>query len=263
MIIMDNYLQSFAEFLCEKFNDNQLDDTSYVCDNLAQMVLNTPEEFKPVFEEDWISIKDVIRNILPEFIIYFYKFIEIDAPLAPILLCYPKNSFGNNAYSLNNDLVEIDYSNSYKLTKENLDGLEQIYFLRWHFNEIDLNEGMKVFWCENCGKVSKINFNKGLSNTIIKECRSLNNIALPEGYTELTTYTISLNFNLKEITLPSSITKLDDYCICNCNNLTTINYNGTMADWKNLIKGTYYMGRFKLNAPVKKILCRDGFINYI
>lgn len=59
---------------------------------------------------------------------------------------------------------------------------------------------------------------------------------------------------LKEVVIPNTVISIDDYAFRNCTALTKINYNGTVEQWKTIIKGIYWnagMGTYT-------VCCIDG-----
>lgn len=49
--------------------------------------------------------------------------------------------------------------------------------------------------------------------------------------------------------------RLNKGAFYNCNNLTSVNYLGTMYQWKKIVKASQSLG-----SNIKKIICSDGTI---
>lgn len=67
------------------------------------------------------------------------------------------------------------------------------------------------------------------------ECRSLTTAKLSSGMTEIPSGMFQRCTNLTTVTIPASITSISGTAFDDCN-LTTINYDGTQAEWEALLK---------------------------
>ncbi|MCQ2742114.1 MAG: leucine-rich repeat domain-containing protein, partial [Bacilli bacterium] len=56
--------------------------------------------------------------------------------------------------------------------------------------------------------------------------------------------------------IPSTVTSLQEMAFCNCENLVTVSYNGTTAEWNALSKKPSWQGCTSLTA----ITCTDGSV---
>lgn len=255
MLIMDDYIISFAKFLSKNFTDAELDDTEDLCQRLGEMIILNPEAFKPVFENEWEILKYHIKGLLPEFIIYFYKSMDIEVKLKDILIRYTKvDSFYRLGSSTYND---FDYDYDYTLSKENLEGLDSLDFLNWHFDELDLPISMKYIYLNRCNKMSKLNFAKNMRDITICDCRSLKDLVVPEGIINLGSYSILNNQNLESLTLPKSLTKIHQDAIINNPLLANIIYSGSELNWTMIDKSPLYLFRC---PKVKGIITTDGMV---
>ncbi|MBQ8292515.1 MAG: leucine-rich repeat protein [Bacilli bacterium] len=74
------------------------------------------------------------------------------------------------------------------------------------------------------------------------EYQKVVNLVIPEGITEIKGPGVSYFYNLKSITLPKSLKKIDGKVFLYCSNLETVYYNGTIEDWCAIELGITPMG---------------------
>lgn len=61
--------------------------------------------------------------------------------------------------------------------------------------------------------------------------------------------------SLSSVTIPNSVTTIGNIAFCDCTSLSNINFNGTIAQWKAITKGTGW----KIGVPsTTKVTCTDG-----
>ena len=79
-------------------------------------------------------------------------------------------------------------------------------------------------------------------NYLVAYIGSDTNLTLPDDYNgqnyELNNYAFYGCSGLTSVTIPISVTSIGDYAFSGCSGLTCITYTGTIADWKNIAKGT-------------------------
>ncbi len=80
-------------------------------------------------------------------------------------------------------------------------------------------------------------------------------ITIPEGVKVIGARTFRDNGRLKSVSIPRSVEKIQDYVFVNCWSLETIYYNGTVAEWKQLMQNYSWMTWRELT-----IQCTDGEI---
>lgn len=85
---------------------------------------------------------------------------------------------------------------------------------------------------------------------------SLNSVTLSASMTRIYEGTFQYNYELTSVTIPASVTYIEADVFLNCDNLTSINYEGTMLEWK---KVTWKAGWNTVN-PVKEVICSDGTV---
>lgn len=87
-------------------------------------------------------------------------------------------------------------------------------------------------------------------------CKSLSSIVIPDGVTELGKSMFDSCRSLSSVTIGSGVAWIYDYVFYLCTNLRDIRYNGTMAQWGNIPKGTDW----KYEVPATVVHCSDGDI---
>ena len=70
----------------------------------------------------------------------------------------------------------------------------------------------------------------------LRECTGIKEITIPNGVKELGWCNLMDCTSLEKVTLPASITKLGSSAIGGCTSLTDIYYEGTEAEWNNIVK---------------------------
>ena len=120
--------------------------------------------------------------------------------------------------------------NSYAFNK--CDKLEKIYIP----NSIE-SIGTSAF--ANCSNLKNVIFESKskltkFDNRTFYGCQSLENIILPDNLVYLESSVFSSCSNLKDITIPSSLTIIDNYCFDYCFALENVYYLGTIEQWCNI-----------------------------
>ena len=69
------------------------------------------------------------------------------------------------------------------------------------------------------------------------------------------------NTGITEITLHAGITEIGSMAFRDCKNLTTINYSGTMEQWKDItVTGNWVLNATAGTTDTINIICTDGTI---
>ena len=90
-------------------------------------------------------------------------------------------------------------------------------------------------------------------------CTSLTSIAIPEGMTKLNVsgYPFTGCTSLTSVTLPSSLTSIIFEAFKGCTSLTDIRFNGTIAQWNAIQKGSDW----NKDVPATVVHCSDGDVS--
>lgn len=101
-------------------------------------------------------------------------------------------------------------------------------------------------------------------------CTNLTNIIIPNGVTTIESFAFLGNAtvngvdrppnNLTSVTIPASVTKIGDSVFSGCHYLTTINFQGTMAQWNAISFGNNWDGGYYHKIPATEIICSDGTV---
>lgn len=260
MYIMDDYLDIFANFLTDNFNDEELDNTEFICKKLAN--IRHDNILYPKFCSIFKNVKpttNTIHWVWHEFILYFYKQIDIEIKLKDLLtkddLGYCMEMIGCVISGLNS----AEYLNDFNITKENLAGLKNVTFNYCHFEKIDVPENIEGIRFNSCYNLVDANLHGGLKYISFNDCYKLEEITIPEGVVKLDNCWIYNNPKLKTISLPKSLKYLEDGAFYKCNNLTDIYYAGTKKEWTSILNNnSYWSGAI---TPVV-VHCIDGDVKW-
>ena len=88
-------------------------------------------------------------------------------------------------------------------------------------------------------------------------CSSLTSITIPDSVTSIGAYAFYICSGLTSITIPDSVTSIGYEAFRGCSGLTNVKFNGTMAQWKAIDKGS----RWSSNTGDFTITCTDGTLD--
>ena len=110
-----------------------------------------------------------------------------------------------------------------------------------------------------CEKLATVTFATGFTGTIgdsaFMECNSLTTFTIPAGIKEVDSYIYRCH-SLETIYVPSSVTKLDMYAFAYNENLKSIYFDGTKAQWNAIEKWRDW----DLDTGNYTVYCSDGTI---
>lgn len=86
------------------------------------------------------------------------------------------------------------------------------------------------------------------------DCRVLSSITLPNSVTSIGENTFKYG-GLRKITIPNSVRSIGQFAFELCKRLSTIEFQGTIAQWKSISKGWYW----NIDIPSTTVItCTDG-----
>ena len=90
-----------------------------------------------------------------------------------------------------------------------------------------------------------------LNNVLVTE------LVIPEGVTTIPRGAFQRCYEIRSVSIPVSVTDIDDYAFAYCRGLTAIYYGGATADWNNIRLG----GGWSYDTGNYTITCTDGTIS--
>lgn len=97
-----------------------------------------------------------------------------------------------------------------------------------------------------------------IENTAFDSCYELTEIIVPESISILKKNVFSICKKLTKITIPSSVTTMCEGALDYCGNLKSIDYKGTMEQWKALVENSHKT--WDSNTGNYIVTCTDGTI---
>ena len=94
-----------------------------------------------------------------------------------------------------------------------------------------------------------------IRNGAFVSCSSLSSVTIPNSVTTIGDGAFSTCTSLSSVTIPNSVTTIDNRAFYSCTSLSNINFNGTIAQWKAITKGT---GWNTYVPSTTKVTCTDG-----
>ncbi len=110
------------------------------------------------------------------------------------------------------------------------------------------------YYCKNITSVTIPDSVTSIGSFAFRGCSSLTSITIPDSVTSIGSYAFRDCSSLTSVTIGNSVTSIDGSAFDGCINLTDINFNGTVAQWKAIAKGSYW----HQNVPAEKVICTDG-----
>ena len=140
--------------------------------------------------------------------------------------------------------------------------------------------GYAAFYgCESLTRLVIPNSVTTISNSAITYCFNLFNLVIPDSVTYIGEYAFydstcltsvtlsksitSINYysffgcsSLTAITIPRSVTSIEFYAFSGCSILATIRFDGTVNEWKQVSKKSYWNN----GVPATEVICTDGTV---
>lgn len=86
---------------------------------------------------------------------------------------------------------------------------------------------------------------------------NLTSVTIPNSVTDIGERAFDENHSLTSVIIPDSVTSIGNSAFTWCVKLTSISYNGTIAQWNAITKG----GSWHYQVPAKVVHCTDGDTN--
>ena len=83
---------------------------------------------------------------------------------------------------------------------------------------------------------------------------SLTSVTFGNSLDTIRNYVFENCTGLTSMTIPNSATSIGEGAFISCRNLTSITYTGTITQWNNITKGSYW----HKNVPATVVHCTDG-----
>ena len=94
-----------------------------------------------------------------------------------------------------------------------------------------------------------------IRNGAFSNCTSLSSVTIPNSVKTIGNNAFADCSSLSSVTIPNSVTTIGNDAFYNCTSLSNINFNGTIAQWKAITKGTGW----NIGVPsTTKVTCTDG-----
>ena len=109
----------------------------------------------------------------------------------------------------------------------------------------------------NCTSLTSVTIGSGVTSIgqqAFQNCTSLTSVVIPDRVTSICEETFVDCSSLISVVIPSGVTSIGDNTFQNCSKLATINYTGTIAQWKTIATGIGW--HYKVKATT--VTCSDG-----
>ncbi len=119
------------------------------------------------------------------------------------------------------------------------------------------NIGNEVY--RNCYSLTSVTIGNGVTSIgdwAFEDCDSLTSITIPDSVTSIGRYAFYNCSKLTSVTIGDSVTSIGYGAFYNCSKLTSVNYNGTISQWNNILKGydwNYSTGKYTVYCTNGKL----------
>ncbi len=111
------------------------------------------------------------------------------------------------------------------------------------------------FNCTSLSSVTIPNSVTTIGEDAFVSCSSLSSVTIPNSVKTIGDGAFFNCTSLSSVTIPNSVTTIGNGAFYNCTSLSNINFNGTIAQWKAITKGTGW----NISVPsTTKVTCTDG-----
>ena len=116
--------------------------------------------------------------------------------------------------------------------------------------------GNNAFYkCTSLSSVTIPNSVTTIGTGAFSDCTSLSSVTIPNSVTTIGEAAFYSCTSLSSVTIPNSVTTIGNHAFYKCTSLSNINFNGTIAQWKAITKGT----EWNIGVPsTTKVTCTDG-----
>ena len=118
-------------------------------------------------------------------------------------------------------------------------------------------DGWAFYGCSGLISITIPDGVTSIGNYAFSKCSGLSSIVIPDGVTIIGEYAFSYCSGLTSVTIPDSVTSIGYEAFYGCSGLTAINFQGTMAQWQAIEKGSYWDN----STGVYTVHCTDGTIS--
>ena len=108
-----------------------------------------------------------------------------------------------------------------------------------------------------CSGLTSINIPNSITSIgkqAFKGCSSLSSVIIPNSVTIIRDWAFNGCTGLTSLTIGNSVKNIARQAFNGCSGLTSISYTGTITQWNNITKGSYW----HFNVPATVVHCTDG-----
>ena len=112
----------------------------------------------------------------------------------------------------------------------------------------------------NCSKLTQVIIGENVKTIpayTFEGCSGLTSVTIGNSVTSISEGAFSGCIGLTSVTIPNSVTSIGEWAFAYCSGLKNITYTGTIADWKNIAKGTDWNDNVSTDCIIH---CTDGDI---